>query len=145
MGCLRRTLRRTALAFLVNLNSINGTDSWLPGRLPNATHTLLPESLDGPHNVNNSLVIELFSAFLPGLRDLRVELVDGDSIVIDEEQRVIIIHAKSSGMTDVGPYKNEYVFKLFATDDGAQVKDSWEFVDSWLLREIMAKYNVTHG
>jgi hypothetical protein len=143
MAGLRRALRCTALTFLANMNSLDDPTNWLRGRLPDATHSLLPASLGGPQEVNNTVAVEMFSTFLPGLRHLRVDLVDESSVIIDEEQRVILIHATSTGITDVGPYGNEYIFTLFTTADGTRVRKSIEFVDSALTREILAKYNET--
>lgn len=142
MGCLRQVLLQTGLTFMSNMNSLDDPINWLNGRLDNATHTLLPSSLNHPVAMNNSLTVEMLGVLLPGLRDFRVLQV-GDGLFIDEEKRSVVIHAKGNGMTDVGEYSNEYIFTLFATEDGKKVRESWELVDSFLAKEFHKKLNLT--
>lgn len=140
---LRHVLRNTAFTFMANMNCLDNPENWLRGRTPNATHTLLPESLAHPLKMNNTATVEMLGTLLPGLRDFKVNQVGPSGMVIDEEQRMIMIHAKGSGFTDVGPYANEYIFTLFTTKDGTQVRESWEMVDSFLAKEFHKKLNLT--
>ena len=86
--------------------------------------------------MNNTAAIEMVSS-LPGLRNFEVK--QEDSFVIDEERRMIMIHARGTGLTDVGQYSNEYIFTLFTTYDGMLVRESSEFVDSFLTKEFNRK------
>jgi ketosteroid isomerase-like protein len=49
-----------------------------------------------------------------------------------------IIHASSTGETDIGPYANEYALILTFTDDGKKVTKFDEFVDSAYTNKFWA-------
>jgi hypothetical protein len=67
---------------------------------------------------------------VPGLRDWSLTITDSPPMFIDEEQRMISMHALGQGVTDLGPYSNEYQFILVTTEDGTLIERSWEIVDS---------------
>jgi hypothetical protein len=143
MVSLRKALLQTSVTFMANMNSLDDPENWIRGRTADATHMLLPRSLEHPDRMNNTATVTMLGTLLPGLRDFVVTQIGDDGLVIDEARRTIMIHAEGHGMTDLGPYANEYIFTLFATQDGTQVRDSWEFVDSFLAKEFEEKLNQT--
>jgi ketosteroid isomerase-like protein len=60
-------------------------------------------------------------------------------IVNDTEQHVAVVHAKGFAETAFAPYRNEYAFFLYFTEDGKQVKRIEEFVDTAFSTGFFAK------
>lgn len=144
MVALNQALLETGLAFLANLDGlVNGTESFLNGRTPDAIHYHLPASLQVPPKNNTEMVSLMQGTFPGGLSSFKAEPVGGveDGIVIDEQKRKIVIHATGNGVTSFGNYFQEYIFTLLTTEDGRQVKESWEFLDSdlaWKWQDIIS-------
>lgn len=132
MVVLREVLLQTALSFLSNLEGlVDGPESFNTGRTPDAVHHILPASLQVPP-MNNTGMLGLIEVTFPGLTSFKAELVGSveDAIVIEEKKRKVVIHATGNGVTSVGNYAQEYTFTILTTNDGRQVKESWEFLDS---------------
>jgi len=60
-------------------------------------------------------------------------------IVNDAEQHMAVVHAKGSGETPVGPYRNEYAFFCYFNEDGTKITRVEEFVDSAFSQGFFGK------
>ncbi|KAH7326149.1 hypothetical protein B0I35DRAFT_474834 [Stachybotrys elegans] len=146
MACLRTVLANTALSFVANLNNYTGPEVFLNGRTPDALHTVLPRTaaFGGPPELPNEAVVGLLRGLVPGLRDWSLNMTDSPPMFIDEEQRMVSMHAFGQGMTDLGPYSNEYQFILITTEDGTLIERSWEIVDSLLVVDFVQGNSTEH-
>lgn len=78
---------------------------------------------------------------MPGfqmVRNLQTGLAKGEDMLSDEVTRKVLLPLTSAGETDFGPYANEYMIVLKMTDDGTQIKEIVEFIDSATTRDIAA-------
>lgn len=78
---------------------------------------------------------------MPGfqiVRNLQIGLAKGEDMLVDEVTRKVLLPLTSTGETDFGPYANEYMIVLKMTDDGTQIKQIMEFIDSATTRDIAA-------
>ncbi|VUC32369.1 unnamed protein product [Clonostachys rosea] len=133
---LRQILLQTGLAWVANLNDPEGTFSI--GRTTDAVHTILPASLDVTPRMNNTAMTEFLVSSLPGLHNYSTIEVGDMPTIIDEKQRRIIMHLTGSGQTERGPYRNEYLWVLTTSDDGKLIKESFEYIDSYLFTEYIS-------
>jgi hypothetical protein len=139
MPDLRATLLQTGLTFIATLDNMTDFADFANNRTPHALHTILPASLGFPSKMSNSQVIEFLNTALPGLQDYKVALSEDRTPIIDVEKRTVVMHANGTGITDNGPYKNEYVFILVMTDDGTLVKESCEMIDSHITMQFIER------
>lgn len=131
---LRQILLQTGLAWVANLNDPEGAFSI--GRTTDAVHTILPASLDVTPRMSNTAMTEFLVSSLPGLYNYSTIKVGDMLTIIDERQRKIIMHLKGSGQTERGRYENEYLWILSTNDDGKLIKESFEYIDSYLFTEF---------
>ncbi len=141
MSALRNTLIRTANGYIDGLNS--GTPEGLIAfRSLSCTHQMLPSSLP-PLWTGQPKTNEEFQAFMiegaKSLRNIRIFLVEGEDMIIDEVLRKVVLHLKSTGETDVGPYANEYMIVLTTTEDGQLISQVTEFMDSGYTLNLVSK------
>lgn len=132
MPSLYEALLQTSIAWVTNLNT--GTD-FATGRTPDAVHSILPASLGIPLQMNNTATSEWLANELPGLRNYTTVPVEDIPTIIDADQRMITMHLKGAGQSDIGPYQNEYIWILKTTEDGRAIEESWEYIDSFLTLE----------
>ncbi|KAK6210907.1 hypothetical protein LQW54_005785 [Pestalotiopsis sp. IQ-011] len=71
------------------------------------------------------------------IRNIRLSFVEGQDMLVDDVSRKVMMHLRSTGETDAGPYANEYTIVLKMTDDGELIKEIVEFVDSAAVRDIL--------
>lgn len=69
---------------------------------------------------------EFIGPMLTVLRDFKL---DKQNLTIDAEQNQFVLHLKSSGESDLGPYAGEYMVTIVTTKDGRKVKRFEEYVD----------------
>jgi hypothetical protein len=134
MTNLRSVILATAQAWIVNIQ----TGAFPNGRTPNAVHSILPLSLGVPLQMNNTETVAALAGLLPGLHDYTAQIRDDIPIFIDERQQLVTMHVLGAGQTDIGDYKNEYIWILKTTEDGKLIEESWEFVDSDLVVKYLA-------
>lgn len=136
----RSELLQTVHAFIAQLNGWT-SDSLLSLRSPSANHTVLPASLHGS-KLNNEQFQAAVSTFMLHLRGFRLEVGDHNLTVIDVEQRRVALHLKAYAESDIGPYQNEYIWIFTVTEDGTQIENSAEFIDSAYTAEFMQRAGV---
>ena len=140
MASIRETLLETAKAYIEGFNS--GTpEGVIAARTPDCTQTLRPGTLPPP--LTGSRTNEEYKTFIVQgaqiLRNIKLRLAEGEDIIVDDVARKIVMHLKSTGETDFGPYANEYMIVLKATEDGKQIKEIVEFTDSAYFLSLAAK------
>lgn len=70
------------------------------------------------------------------VRNIKISLAEGEDMLVDEVTRKVMLHLTSTGETDFGTYANEYMIVLKMTDDGTQIREIVEFIDSATIRDI---------
>ena len=140
MASVRENLLQTAKAYIEGFNS--GTpEGIVVARTADCTQTLRPGSLPPP--LTGSRTNEEYMNFIVQgaqiLRNIKLRLAEGEDIIVDDVARKIVMHLKSTGESDFGPYANEYMIVLKATEDGKQIKEIVEFTDSAYFLSLAAK------
>ncbi len=140
MSTIRENLLQTAKNYIDGFNA--GTpEGKIAFRTPDCTQTIRPDSLPLPIKVARTN--EEYQAFIVEgsqiLRNVKLSLVEGEDVIVDEVSRKVVLHLNSTGETDFGPYANEYMIVLKATDDGKLIKSVVEFIDSAYILNIGAK------
>jgi hypothetical protein len=77
--------------------------------------------------MNNETYESYFAAMLPYFRDFTVTVND---IFEDEKANKVVIWARSTANTDLGPYTNEYMLVFYMNEAGDKIDRFLEFVDS---------------
>jgi ketosteroid isomerase-like protein len=77
--------------------------------------------------MDNEAFRAYFAAIMPYFRDFKVAIND---IIEDEKENKIAIWAKSTAVTDIGPYANEYVLVFHFNEAGDKLERFLEFIDS---------------
>ncbi|KAK0658000.1 hypothetical protein B0T16DRAFT_317341 [Cercophora newfieldiana] len=126
--------RQTVLAVLDAYNS------WDIGKLtslraPECVHQVLPASLDRPP-MSNSEYDTYFSTVMLMFRNFRVEVND---MIEDLGNEKVVVWAKSTAETDIGPYRSEYMLVFYLNNKGDKVTRFLEFVDSAVAKDFLPK------
>jgi hypothetical protein len=77
--------------------------------------------------MNNEEYEKYFGMMLPYFRDFRVTIND---VFEDEKDNKVVVWAKSTADTDLGPYSNEYMLVFYMNEAGDKVDKFLEFVDA---------------
>ena len=99
-----------------------------------STYTEIIASLGRPA-MSNTEYDTYFKGLMPAFRNFRVEIND---IVEDVEQEKVVVWAKSSAETEIGPYQNEYML-VFYLNDQSKVTRFLEFVDSATVKDFFPR------
>lgn len=59
--------------------------------------------------------------------------------VIDELTHRIVLHLHSTADSSFGPAKNEFIVTFKTTEDGKQIREQHEFMDSAAFGQLMSK------
>lgn len=128
-------LLRTALAAVDSYNKWD-LDAIMAPRADRCTQEILPKSLDRPV-MNNAEYRAYFGSMLPAFKNFLVTIID---VIEDAHNHKVVVHAKSTADSVIGPYANEYMLVFHMTEDDKQVVHIKEFVDSMvsvtLIRNI---------
>lgn len=98
-------------------------------RSADCVQTIYPRSL-GYSPQDNVQYTEFFKFLQTMFHNFTLKVVDDSHTVVDIEKRKVTMHMSSYADTDVGPYENEYWFCLTVTEDGEQIEEILEFLDS---------------
>ncbi|KAJ3577436.1 hypothetical protein NPX13_g3131 [Xylaria arbuscula] len=93
------------------------------------------ESLGRPP-MNNAEYKAYFSPLMPLFQEFTVTIND---LVEDEKENKVVMWAKSTATTAIGPYANEYVIILHMNESGDKIAKFIEFVDSQFSATFFAK------
>lgn len=107
-------------------------------RTPDCQRVFLPSSLKYPPQSNDFFRQNLtaISAIFTSFKIVVDDVIEGFST--DGYAR-IIMYVSAFGESPVGEYRNQYVWKMGFTDDGALIKEWSEFVDVGMARDFYPK------
>lgn len=138
MSSIRDTLIKTANSYIEGFNT-NTPQGVIASRTADCRQIICPASVPPPWNAPPRSNEEYQGFVVPGfkmLRNVKISLVDGEDMLVDDASRKVLLHLKSSGETDFGPYVNEYMIVLKMIEDGTKIKEIVEFIDSATTRDI---------
>lgn len=99
---------------------------------------MFPASASIPERTNKE-----YSDFVMGLKkvvpNMRLIIQDDFEPVIDESIRQVIAHLKSAGDTTFGPCEAEYFMALKMNEDGTQIVEFVEFIDTAYTLDFITK------
>ncbi|ROV93899.1 hypothetical protein VPNG_09530 [Cytospora leucostoma] len=140
MPAIRDTLVQTANSYIAGFNT-NTAEGVIASRTANCKQIIRPSSVPPPWNSPPRSNKDYQDFVVPGfkmVRNIQIGLAKGEDLLVDEVSRKVLLHLTSTGETDFGPYANEYMIVLKMTDDGTQIKEVVEFIDSATTRDIAA-------
>lgn len=139
MSSIRDTLIKTANSYIEGFNT-NTPEGVIASRTADCRQIICPSSVPPPWNAPARSNEEYQGFVIPGfkmLRNVKISLVDGEDMLVDDTLRKVLLHLKSTGETDFGPYANEYMIVLKMTEDGTEIREIVEFIDSATTRDIV--------
>ncbi|KAF2638727.1 hypothetical protein P280DRAFT_471284 [Massarina eburnea CBS 473.64] len=103
--------------------------SVIANRSPSCVHRMFPTSSGIPDRTNKE-----YSDFVMELKKTvsKIQLIVQDDFepVIDEKSRQVIAHIKSAGESKLGPVEAEYFMALKMNEDGTEIVEFVEFIDT---------------
>jgi hypothetical protein len=138
MSPIRDALIQTANSYIAGFNT-NTAEGVIACRTADCKQVIRPSSVPPPWNSPPRTNEEYQGFIVPGfkmLRNVQIGLAKGENMLVDEVSRKVLLHLTSTGETDFGPYANEYMIVLKMTDDGTQIKEIVEFIDSATTKDI---------
>lgn len=104
-------------------------ESVIACRSPECVHRIYPASAGIPDRTNQE-----YSDFVMELKrvvpKMRLIVQDDFQPTIDESTRKVVAHLKSAGETTFGPCEAEYFMALKMNEDGTQIVEFVEFIDT---------------
>lgn len=140
MSPIRDTLIQTANSYIAGFNT-NTAEGVIACRTADCRQVIHPSSVPPPWNSPPRTNEEYQGFIVPGfkmLRHVQIRLAEGEDMLVDEVSRKVLLHLTSTGESDLGSYANEYMIVLKMTDDGRQIKEIVEFIDSATTRDFAA-------
>ncbi|KAI1291164.1 hypothetical protein F5Y03DRAFT_377481 [Xylaria venustula] len=141
MSSLRNQLWQTAKAAFNKYGEMT-PESVIANRSPDCVHRIFPASAGVPDRSNKE-----YSDFVMELKktvpNLRLIVQDDFEPVVDETTRRVVAHIKSKGDTPFGPCDTEYFMALKMNEDGTQIVEFVEFIDSAFTLEFIKKAALT--
>jgi hypothetical protein len=134
MSPTRQELLATATAYC---NAHNSRDLSAIRALcsTNCRHRGGPSSLKQPERTTDEYVAfnaEVFKL----LHTYNAEITDA---VVDPQTRKVSLFLHATATADAGTYENEYIITLTITEDGTKVQEQYDFIDSHVMVQWMAK------
>ncbi|KAI0470306.1 hypothetical protein F4859DRAFT_486364 [Xylaria cf. heliscus] len=137
MSPLRDQLWKTAKAAFDEYGEMTA-ESVIAYRSPDCVHRMFPASAGVPDRTNKE-----YSDFVMELKktvpNLRLIVLDDFGPIIDETNRQVLAHLKSAGDTPYGPCETEYFMSLKMNEDGMQIVEFVEFIDTAYTLEFIKK------
>lgn len=134
---LRLELWKTAKTALDRYGELT-PESVIARRSPDCVHRMFPASAGIPDRTNKQ-----YSDFVMELKDtvstMRLIIQDDFEPLIDETNRKVIAHVKSEGETAFGPLEAEYFMAMKMNEDGTQIIEFVEFIDTAYTMGFMEK------
>lgn len=138
MSPIRDALIQTANSYVAGFNT-NTAEGVIACRTADCKQIIRPSNVPPPWNSPPRTNQEYQDFVVPGFKHIRnpkINLAEGEDMLVDEASRKVMLHLTSTGETDFGPYANEYMIVLKMTEDGTQIKEIVEFIDSATCRDI---------
>ncbi|KAF7198059.1 Core atranone cluster (CAC) protein 11 [Pseudocercospora fuligena] len=127
-------LYQTAMRLIEGYNKWTMDDIMAP-RSPNCSQQVYPARMDRP-KMDNDTYRTFFSGMIPRFEDFRMEVLD---VFEDRERHKVVLHARSTAKSAIGPYANEYSLMLTMTEDDKQVLEIKEFLDSGYTEDFFQR------
>ncbi|KAE9375944.1 hypothetical protein N431DRAFT_437378 [Stipitochalara longipes BDJ] len=131
---LRDQLLQTAHGYL-NAHNNRDMESILAFCAPNCVHRAGPPTVKSPDRNNDEYAtfnVEVFKV-------LHTYLATITDAAVDDVSKKVVLSVEAKATADAGEYENEYVILLRMTEDGKQVVEQYDFVDSHRMIEWMGK------
>lgn len=132
---LRDQILKTIDGYLEGFNS-NTPEGTIARRSPECKHRIIPESPQFPTRTNDEYKDFMGPSF-GIMKNFNLKFLDGEAPIVDVEARKAVVHLKSSAETPLGEYKNSYIFTFHFTEDGTQIDDVLEFVDTKTVADFV--------
>lgn len=137
MSSLREQLWKTAKTAFDRYGKMT-PDSVIACRSPQCVHRMFPTTSGIPDRTNKE-----YSDFVMDLKkvvpNLRLIVQSDFEPIIDETTRQVIAHLKSAGDTPAGPIEAEYFMALKMNEDGTQIIEFVEFIDTAYTRDFIQR------
>lgn len=140
MSSVRDRLIQTANSYIAGFNT-NTEEGIIACRTADCKQSILPKSVPPPWSHPPRSNSEYQAFILPGfkmVRNLQIRLADGEDMIVDDVSRKVVLPLQSTGETEQGTYANEYMMVLKMTEDGTEIKEIVEFIDSATVRDVAA-------
>ena len=131
---LRDQLLQTAHAYL-DAHNERDLDKILALCAPTCVHRAGPPTVKSPDRNNEEYAnfnVEVFKI-------LHTYLATITDVVADDVSKKVVLSVEAKATADAGEYENEYVILLKMTEDGKQVVEQYDFIDSQRMIEWMGK------
>lgn len=125
---------QTAQEFIAAYNTWN-IDRILAVRALNCTQDVHPSSLGRPVR-NNDQYRDYLKTMQSVISSFHLEPLE---ILEDIHRGKVVIHAKSSAVTRIGHFENEYVLILTLSEDRAKIVHVKDFLDSAFSKDFMGR------
>ncbi|KAG8165006.1 hypothetical protein KVR01_005281 [Diaporthe batatas] len=138
MSQIRDALIQTANSYIAGFNT-NTAEGVVACRTADCKQIICPSNVPPPWSSPPRTNQEYQDFVVPGfkqIRNLKIKFAEGEDMIVDEVSRKVMLHLTSTGETDFGPYTNEYMIVLKMTEDGTQIREIVEFIDSATCRDI---------
>ncbi|KAI1117980.1 hypothetical protein F5Y14DRAFT_292338 [Nemania sp. NC0429] len=137
MSSFRDQLWKTAKAAFDKYGEMTA-ESVIAYRSPDCVHRMFPASAGVADRTNKE-----YSDFVMELKNtvpnLRLIVQDDFEPIVDEKTRQVLAHLKSAGNTPYGPCETEYFMALKMNEDGTQIIEFVEFVDTAYTLEFVKR------
>ncbi|KAI1132421.1 hypothetical protein F5Y10DRAFT_208010 [Nemania abortiva] len=137
MPSLRDQLWKTAKAAFDEYGKMTA-ESVIAYRSPDCVHRMFPTSA-GVANRTNKEYSDFVMELKKTIPNLRLIVQDDFEPLVDETTRQVLAHLKSAGDSPYGPCETEYFMALKMNEDGTQIVEFMEFVDTAYTLEFIKK------
>lgn len=101
-------------------------DAIMSVRSLNCSHQFLPHSMNA-RTLTNAEYAQYIGRLIPLFKDFQLQV---HSQMVDPEARSMCFWATGTATSELGDYRNEYVYSMRTTDDGKHIDAVQEFSDS---------------
>lgn len=132
----RERLIKTVVDHLQEFNKWT-SESVLVGRTANSIHEYRPKSIQAGGELDNAAlraVLDNMRTYVPDFQFVKHEVV-----MVDVEQRKLMMYLWCRAPTAIGVYENSYVWDVTLSEDGTEIERTVETMDSDYANSFMFK------
>ncbi|KAK3331504.1 hypothetical protein B0H66DRAFT_598986 [Apodospora peruviana] len=134
------TRRKTALAMVEAYETLD-VAKIMAFRTPECTFQALPRSMNRPE-MNNKEYAAHLGQVVKALSNLKIVV---EEVFEDAAENKVVLWARGTADTKVGPYVNEYILMIYLNESGDRVTRFCEFVDSAFVAGFFPKLHQALG
>lgn len=142
MSSLRDQLWKTAKAAFDEFGKMT-PESVIAYRSPNCVHRHFPMTSGIPERTNKEYSDFVMTKLKKTVPNMRLIIQDDFEPIIDVTTCQVIAHIKSAGDTPFGPLDAEYFMAMKMNEDGTQIDEFVEFIDTAYTVAFLEKAGVT--